>query len=175
MAIILGALLGFGVSWVSWLFLRVRLQAKALARIDQRITKIGRRLQELRCEPGAPKSAIWREDFQHALTAPEVEHSRTYAQLIQSFDLQDLWARVRTRVGVGQKNNEGVVELTQKILRLLSEIEALIHNDFQSRAMAQIGDWSEEKIAFFRNSGERERASIAAIDQLVKDIKHELR
>jgi hypothetical protein len=41
--------------------------------------------------------------------------------------------------------------------------------------MAQIGDWDDEKIAFFRDAGIKQRASIAAIDQLVADIKHELR
>ncbi len=82
---------------------------------------------------------------------------------------------MRTRIGIGRKNSAGDAELVVKLARLMSEIESLIENDFTSRAMAQIGDWNDEKIAFFRDTGVKQRASLAAIDQLVADIERGLR
>jgi hypothetical protein len=143
------------ILWILWLFFRMHLQEKALSRVEERVNRIGKRLHELSGDSNDPDSKV-------------------YIDLVRSFNLQELWARVRTRIVIGRKGNERTTELIEKMSRLTSEIESLIRADFASRAMAQIGDWNEEKIAFFRDAGVNQRASIAAIRQLVADIKREL-
>jgi len=153
---IIAFLLPLTILWVLWLFLRIHLQAKTLLRVEKRANRIGRRLREL---SGDSSDAV---------------SQNIYIELVQNFNLEDLWARVRTRISVGSKNSNEVAELVVKIARLLSAIEELIRNDFTSRSIAQIGEWDEHKIAFFRDAGVNQRASIAAIYQLVTDIKREL-
>jgi signal transduction histidine kinase len=138
-----------------WLLLPVYLQAKALTRVEENTNRIGRRLVELGCVSDEPNSIV-------------------YKDLVQKVNLQELWARIRTRIRIKRKNPADV-ELVVRLVRLISEIESVIQNDFTSRTLAQIGDWDDEKIAFFREAGVKQRASIAAIDQLVADIEHELR
>src|SRR5258707_4752961 len=152
---IIAFLLLLTILWVLWLVFRIYLQAKALSRAEERVNRIGKRLHELSGDSNDPDSKV-------------------YIDLVQSFNLQDLWGRVRRRIVIGRKANERTSELIEKMLRLTFEIESLIRADFASRSMAQIGDWNEEKITFFRDAGVNERASIAAIDQLVADIKREL-
>ena len=164
-AIAIAGLLVLPALWVLWLIFRVYLQAKALSSIDQRANRLGRRLQELAWEAGKPKSEPIFSDHSDL---------SIYVDLVQRFNLQELWARVRTRINVGGKSNSESMKLVQKIVRLLGEIEGLLENDSSSRSIAQIGEWDEEKIAFIRAAGERKRASVAAIDQLVLDINREL-
>jgi hypothetical protein len=150
---VIAALLLLIALWVLWTLLKVYLQVKALAHVERDVNRIGERLAGLSCASA---------------------DSKIYKGLVQKFNLNELWARVRARISVGRKNKPRDAELMVKLVRLTSEIESLIKNDFTARAMAQIGDWDEEKIAFFRDAGIKQRASIAAIDQLVADIKHEL-
>lgn len=142
--------------WVLWLLLRAYIQAESFGRVADNVNRIGRRLVDL--------SGLSND-----------QDSEIYTELVQRVNLQELWARIRTRIGIGRKNNPRDAELVVKLVRLTSEIESLIKNDFTARAMAQIGDWDDEKIAFFRDAGIKQRASIAAIDQLVADIERELR
>lgn len=153
---VIGSFLFLIAVWVLWLIAKVYFQSKALARVEIKVNAIARRLVELSSASHDPGSEIYKE-------------------LVQNVNLPELWARARTRIRIGTKNSPEDAELVVKLHRLTSEIESLIQNDFTSRTMAQIGDWDDEKIAFFRDAGIKQRASIAAIDQLVADIKHELR
>jgi hypothetical protein len=153
---VIGALLFLIAVWVLWSILKVYFQSKVLAQVEIKANRIAKRLAELSCGSNDPDSKI-------------------YKDLVQSVNLEELWARVRTRVKIGTKNSPRDAELVVKLHRLISEIESLMQNDLTSRTMAQIGDWDDAKIAFCRDSGIKQRASIAAIDQLVTDIKHELR
>jgi hypothetical protein len=95
--------------------------------------------------------------------------------LVQKFGLPDLWARVRTQISIGRKNNSRTSEFDGKDRAVNSGNRVFYTKDFKSRSLAQLGAWDDEKIAFFRDAGIKERASIAAIDQLVADIEHDLR
>ena len=161
--------------WILWSFLRVYFPAKALARVDEKVNRIGQRLVDLVAREEAEAERRRRLSDLVPRFGNEDRDLEIYKDLVQNVNLQELWVRARTRVIPGRKNNPKDAELIVKIVRLTSEIETFIQNEVTSRAMAQIGDWDDEKIAFFQNSGMKQRASIAAIDQLVSDIEHELR
>jgi hypothetical protein len=151
-----------------WTFLKVYFQVKLVARIERDVN----RLEELSCAP-AP---VYHTDIKGLMPTPNLpDENAIYKDLVQKFSLPNLWARVRTQISICRKNDPRTSELTVKIVRLTAEIESLIRSDFRSRSLAQLGSWDDEKIAFFRDAGIKERASIAAIDQLVADIEHELR
>jgi hypothetical protein len=161
--------------WILWSFLRVYFPAKALARLDEKINRTGQRLVDLAAREEAEANRRRRLSDLVPPFDDEDRDLKIYKDLVQKVNLQELWARARTRVIPGRKNNQKDADLMIKIVRLTSEIETFIQNEVTSRAMAQIGDWDDKKIAFFRNSGMKQRASIAAIDQLVSDVEHELR
>jgi hypothetical protein len=169
---VIAALLLLIALWLLWTFLKVYFQAKLVARVERDVNRIGKRLEELSCAPAADyHTGI--KGLMPTLNLPD--ENAIYKDLVQKFSLPNLWARVCTRISIGRKNDSRTSELTVKIVRLTAEIESLIRNDFRSRSLAQLGAWDDEKIAFFRDAGIKERASIAAIDQLVADIEHELR
>jgi len=166
---VIAALLLLIALWVLWTLLKVYFQARALAGVERDVNRIGKRLAELSCASTDPHP-----DLVPMFNLPD-PHSEIYKDLAQKVDLQELWARICTRISIGKKNNSRDAELVVKIERLISEIESLIRNDFTSRTIAQHGDWDDEKNAFFRDFWIKQRASIAAIDQLVADIERELR
>ncbi len=69
---IIAFLLLLTILWVLWLVFRIYLQAKALSRVEERVNRIGKRLHELSGDSNDPDSKV-------------------YIDLVQSFNLQDLW------------------------------------------------------------------------------------
>jgi hypothetical protein len=162
-------------AWVLWSFLRVYFPARMLSRLDEKISRTWQRLVDLAAREEEAEAARPKALFDFISPSGDEGHDlKLYKDLVLNIKLQELWARTRTRVVPGRKNSSKDAELVVKIAQLTSEIESFIKNEINSNSMAQIGDWNEQKIIFFKNSGIKQRASIAAIDQLVSDIKREL-
>ena len=83
---------------IFWGFFWGYFQAKALARVEIKVNRIARRLVELSCASNDP-------------------HSEIYKELVQNFNLQELWARVRMRIRIGIKNSPRDAELVVKLHR----------------------------------------------------------
>jgi len=90
---------------------------------------------------------------------------------VKKVRLEELWGRVGTRIAIGAKNSKESAELVGKLGGLAVLIESFIKNELRDSALAQVGDWDEEKIAFFKDAGMKHRALLAAIDQRVTDIE----
>lgn len=163
------------LAWVLWSFLRVYLPVRAFARLEEKVIDVEQNLTNLAARE--EEAVAKRRGELSDLIPPSVEEGRDleiYKGLTKTANLAELWARARTRVVPGRKNAPKDAELMRKIARLTLEIETFIENEVASNAIAQIGDWNAEKVAFFQKAGMKQRASIAAIYQLVSEIKREL-
>jgi hypothetical protein len=148
-ALLAGLVVFAVVVWFAWSLLSTTLRAKAISRMDDKVNETVKELQNL-----AAKS--------------ENNFSRI---VLEKVDLQDMWARVRTRILVTTKRGDALGEVIRKFSLLVAEGRILVKRDVHVSTLVQVG---HHDLDFYKEISAEQKASLSAIDQLIADIKKDL-
>jgi hypothetical protein len=103
------ALLLLILLWFLWTMLKVYLRAKGLEQIERDANRIGKRLAELSCASTDPSPLQRAFMVLGAWEPPDPHHIEIYKGLAQKVNLQELWARVGTRIDIWRKPKSEVL------------------------------------------------------------------